>query len=498
MDLKKITAVLLGACMLLSGCGRDEVSPDEGAPAIPAIATLSPDEATEPPTSGEALTAESTDKASEAVSEHETAAASTSAGTQAPATQAIPVTDGQHSYEEAPPPAHDNSGYEAPRTTAPVHITTARKTTVTTTKRTVTTVVTTTKNKNPGPSDVLSELTLEEKVCQMFMVTPEALTGISPMTEVGPGTQSALKKYPVGGIIYFAQNLTSQSQIKNMINTTQKYSRDACGVGLFTAVDEEGGTVARCAQKLGTTSFNNMRYYGDLGDPATAYDIGATLGKDLSGLGFNVDFAPVADVEISSSNELGSRIFSSDPNVVADMVSNVTMGLQDAGVCATLKHFPGLGAADSNTHTSSFVVIDRTVKQLRETEFVPFKAAIDSGADFVMVGHHKVTGFGDDLPCDLSYTAVTKYLRGELGFNGIAVTDSQQMNTISTVYGSGEAAILSIKAGMDIILMPADLPSAVQEVCQAVRSGEIPESRIDESVMRILRQKYRLGLLKQI
>lgn len=497
MNLKKLTAIALGACMLLSGCGKNELYPDDSSSVIPAIATLSPDEATEPPTSGEASTADNTGITSEAPSATGSTAAPTSAASEAPATEASPAANGQPSHEEAPQPAPEGGNEAPPRTTAPVHITTAKKTTVTTTKRTVTTVATTTKNKNPSPAQVLSELTLEQKVCQMFMVTPEALTGISPMTEVGSGTQNALKNYPVGGIIYFAQNLTSQSQIKTMISTTQKYSREACGVGIFTAVDEEGGTVARCAQKLGTTSFYNMRHYGDLNDPATAYNIGKTLGKDLSGLGFNVDFAPVADVEICSSNELGNRIFSSDPYIVADMVSNVATGLQDAGVCATLKHFPGLGAADSNTHTSSFVVINRTVEQLRETEFVPFKAAIDSGADFVMVGHHKVTGFGDDLPCDLSYTAVTEYLRGELGFNGIAVTDSQQMNTISTVYGSGEAAILSIKAGMDIILMPADLPSAVDEVCKAVRSGDIPESRIDESVMRILRQKYRLGLLKR-
>lgn len=498
MNFKKLTAIALGVCMLVSGCGKNELYPDDSSSAIPAIATLAPDEATEAEPTGDTTTYINTTVASEAATDAESTAAPAPTGTEAPAPETVPVANGSPSHEAAPPPAN-GSGNAAPVTTAPsVNNTTAKKTTVTTTKRiTTTTAATTTKNKNPGPADVLSELTLEQKVCQMFMVTPEALTGISPMVEVGTGTQNALKNYPVGGIIYFAQNLTSQSQIKTMINTTQKYSRDACGVGVFTAVDEEGGTVARCAQKLGTTSFNNMRYYGDLNDPATAYDIGKTLGKDLSSLGFNVDFAPVADVEISSSNELGSRIFSSDPYIVADMVSNVSKGLQDAGVCATLKHFPGLGAADSNTHTSSFVVIDRTVDQLRETEFVPFKAAIDSGADFVMVGHHKVTGFGDDLPCDLSYTAVTKYLRGELGFDGIAVTDSQQMNTISTVYGSGEAAILSIKAGMDIILMPADLPSAVDAVCKAVRSGEIPESRIDESVMRILRQKYRLGLLKQ-
>jgi beta-N-acetylhexosaminidase len=135
--------------------------------------------------------------------------------------------------------------------------------------------------------------------------------------------------------------------------------------------------------------------------------------------------------------------------------------------------------------------------ELRETEFIPFSEGINVGVDFIMVGHQSVTGLGDELPCDLSYKAVTEILRGELGFEGIAITDSQQMNTISKVYSSGEAAKLSIKAGMDIILMPVDYRQAVNDVCDAVRSGEISEERINESVMRILRKKYALGLLKK-
>lgn len=331
----------------------------------------------------------------------------------------------------------------------------------------------------------------------MFMVTPEAITGISPMTEVGNGTKNAMNDYPVGGIIYFSQNLSSRNQIKTMISNTQGFSREACGVGLFIGVDEEGGKVARCAQNLGTTAFKPMEQYGKENNYKTAYDIGAALAKDLSSLGFNVDFAPVADVNIDSGNELGDRIFSSDANVVANMVSGVSKGLQDNGVSATLKHFPGLGAENGNTHTNSSVIIDRTLEQLRNTEFVPFKKGIDSGTDFIMVGHQSVTSFGDELPCDLSYKAVTEMLRGELGFDGIAITDAHQMNTISKVYTSGEAAKLSIKAGMDIILMPVDYRAAVDEVCRAVESGEIPESRIDESVMRILKRKDRLGLLKK-
>ncbi|MDE5770974.1 MAG: glycoside hydrolase family 3 [Ruminococcus sp.] len=380
--------------------------------------------------------------------------------------------------------------------TVPSSATTTIATVITTAFATTTTVTTAPppETKPDNPQALLEQMTLEEKVYQMFMVKPEQLTGVYPTTASGETTKNALENYPVGGIIYFADNLVSVPQTRDMLSNAQQYAKESGGVGLFTAVDEEGGTVARVAQKLGTTAFSNMEYYGESNDAGTAYNIGYTIGSDLHNLGFNLDFAPVADVNINIYNELGSRIFSSNPYVVANMATSVAVGLQDAGVCATLKHFPGLGAEDGNTHNDSFVIIDRNVDQLRESEFVPFRSGINAGADFVMVSHQIVTGFDDNLPADLSYTAVTEYLRNELGFNGIAITDAQQMNTISTVYSSGDAAVMSVKAGIDIILMPEDLQSAVNAVCNAVNSGEISESRIDESVMRILNQKYELGL----
>lgn len=344
--------------------------------------------------------------------------------------------------------------------------------------------------------ELMNDMTLREKVLQMFIVTPEQLTGYGCVTYADSVVQQSFTDCPVGGIILFAQNLTSQEQTAQLIASCQDYAKESCGAGLFVAVDEEGGTVSRAALKLGTTSFSNMEYYGSLNDPQAAYNVGSTIGSDIGGLGFNVDFAPVADVNINSGNELGSRIFSSDPYVVSEMTANVVRGLQDQGVCATLKHFPGLGAADGNTHYDNYVHIYRTIDELRESEFVAFSGGIEAGADFVMIGHQKVSGIGDDLPADLSYTVVTTLLREELGFDGIIVTDAQQMNTIAGVYGSGDAAVRSVEAGIDIILMPADLNSAVNAVCSAVEEGRITEERIDESTARILNQKAELGLLE--
>ncbi|MDE5582768.1 MAG: glycoside hydrolase family 3 protein [Ruminococcus sp.] len=386
------------------------------------------------------------------------------------------------------------------QTAVSVENTTATETTLSedeVTDETVTTTVTDSQQVATGFRDVgelMESMSLEAKVYQMFMVKPEQITGVTPTTASGETTRNAIKQYPVGGIVYFADNLVSVSQTRAMLENIQEYAKDSSGVGIFTAVDEEGGTVARAAQKLGTTSFYDMAYYGESNNAGTGYNIGYTIGSDLRSLGFNLDFAPVADVNINLDNELGRRIFSSDPHVVANMATAVATGIRDAGICATVKHFPGLGAEGGNTHNDSSVVLDRTVEQLRESEFIPFRTAISSGVDFVMVGHQIVTGFGDNLPSDLSYTAVTEYLRNELGFDGIAVTDSHMMNTITDNYSSGESAVMAVKAGIDIILMPDDLVSAVGAVCSAVENGDISEERIDESVTRILNRKFEIGL----
>jgi beta-N-acetylhexosaminidase len=364
---------------------------------------------------------------------------------------------------------------------------------VTTTLAATTTAVTTT-YKAGTPEAKLAEMSLRQKVCQLFIVTPEQLTGLDRMVEVKAGTRSALKNYPVGGFIYLSQNIYSEDQIKKMLSDTQTFLKESCGIGGFTAVDEEGGEIVRVGKNLDVTPVSDMAEYGERNDSDEAFSVGKTLGSNIKKYGFNLDLAPVADVNINDKNELGKRIFSSDPKVVANMASNVVKGLKDAGVCSTAKHFPGLGAESGNTHNDSKVVIQRTLEQLRATEFVPFKACIDAGVDFIMVGHQITTGFGDNLPGDLSKVAMTDILRGELGFKGIIITDAQKMNTISKVYSSGTAAKLSIKAGADMILSPSNLNEAVNALITAVESGEIPESRIDESVLRILTLKKKLGL----
>lgn len=341
--------------------------------------------------------------------------------------------------------------------------------------------------------DILSDMTLEEKICQMFIVTPEELTGYDIVTESDEVVRLAVENMPVGGLIYFAENLIYPEQTVSMIEDIQEYARSSgSGIGMFMAVDEEGGFVARVSDQLGEINTGSAAYMEDTDE---AYQAGADIAEYISKYGFNLDFAPVADVNINPENELGSRIFSDDPEIVSVMSGAMTEGIQNTGkVSATLKHFPGLGAEDGNTHSDSYTVIDRTYDELCNAEFQAFQGGIDAGADFVMVGHQIMSCTGDNLPSDLSYTVVTEWLRNQLGFEGIIITDSHEMNTISSVYSSGDAAVMAIEAGVDMILMPCDLESAVQEVSDAVYNGYISEERIDESVRRILNTKQKLGL----
>ncbi|MGN0584950.1 MAG: glycoside hydrolase family 3 protein, partial [Ruminococcus sp.] len=286
----------------------------------------------------------------------------------------------------------------------------------------------------------------------------------------------------------------SWQQTYEMIQLSQQYAQESHDdIGLFFAVDEEGGSVARVSNKLNTYSCYDMEYYGNKLDYDAVYNVGSTIGTALSELGFNINLAPVADVNISPSNELGSRIFSSDAQVVSDMTANFVKGVEDIGVSATLKHFPGLGAGTGNTHNGS-VIIDRSYSDLANTEFQAFKGGIEAGADFVMVGHQITTASQDNMPGDLS-PVVISWLKDDLGFNGLIITDSQSMGAITENYTSGEAAVLSIKAGVDIILMPYDLHNAVSGIRDSVNSGDISEERINESVRKILTKKLNLGLI---
>ncbi len=338
--------------------------------------------------------------------------------------------------------------------------------------------------------ETLAGMTLHEKVCQMMFVTPEELTGEDGVTVAGDATRQALENYPVGGIVYFAKNLESQDQVKEMIDNSQKYS----SIGLFVATDVEGGVVNRLMDTVGTTYIGSMYYYKDDGDE-TAYENAYTIANDMSALGFNLDFAPVADVWSNPDNTvIGERAYSDDYAQAAELVGNAVKGFNDGGVMCTLKHFPGHGDTAEDSHYSS-AYVHRTKEEIMVDEMQPFRSGIEAGAEFVMVGHLIVPDI-DEVPATLSYKIATGILRDELKFEGVAITDSFEMESIADNYSVDDAVVMSVKAGMDMILQPKDMASSVNSIEQAVADGELSEDRIDESVRWILTLKESRGLLK--
>ena len=337
----------------------------------------------------------------------------------------------------------------------------------------------------------LANMSLRDKVCQMMFVRPESITGIDVVTAAGDTTKAALEQYPVGGIVYFAQNMESKDQVKEMIDNSQSYSK----VGLFISTDEEGGMVNRLMNTVGTTYIDSMYNYKDEGTQK-AHDNAYTIASDMAALGFNMDFAPVADVWSNPDNTvIGERAYSDDYSQAAELVGSAVKGFEDGGVMCTLKHFPGHGDTAEDSHYSS-AYVRRTKDEIMADEMQPFTAGIDAGAEFVMVGHLIVPDI-DELPATLSYKITTEMLRNEMHFDGIAITDSLAMSSIADNYGVGESAVMSIKAGIDMLLDPTDIDTAIDAVVQAVESGDITEDRIDESVRRILTLKEKQGLLSQ-
>lgn len=338
----------------------------------------------------------------------------------------------------------------------------------------------------------LSGLTLEEKVWQLFIATPEALTGVNLATQAGDATREALEAKPVGGLVYFAANLVDRAQTQTLLGNTQSYAKTK----LFLCVDEEGGLVSRAGsnEALGVTHFDAAQVYGSRADMSEVYNVGKTMALELGELGFNLDFAPVADIVTNSNNtEIGNRSYSKDPSVASAMVSAMVEGLQLNGMVSCLKHFPGHGSTETDSHEDKSVST-RTLEELRETEWLPFQAGVNKGAAFVMLSHLTNENLSP-LPSDLS-PEVVGYLRDELGFEGVIITDSHQMGAIANYYTSGEAAVLALEAGVDMILMPQDLDAACQGVLDAIAGGTLTEARIDESVARILTVKYQFGIME--
>ncbi len=352
-----------------------------------------------------------------------------------------------------------------------------------------------TPDKTDEVQRIVSAMSLEDKVAQLFLVKPEAIVDIGTATAAGESTKQAIDKTPVGGFVYFSDNLQSEQQVQEMLSNVQKYSKDRTGLPAFLSVDEEGGTVARVAGsgRFDVTNVGNMADIGASGDVRQARQAGETIGTYLSELGFNLDFAPDADVLTNPENTVvKKRSFGSDPQVVSDMSLAVAQGLAQHQIHSVYKHFPGHGATEGDTH-KGYAYTNKTLDELKQSELVPFAQAIENGAEFIMAAHISVPNItNDDTPTSLSKTMITDVLREQMGYDGIVVTDAMNMGAVTEQYTSAQAAVKALQAGADIILMPENFQEAYQGVLDAVKSGELTEQQIDMAVTRIVKVKVNM------
>lgn len=360
------------------------------------------------------------------------------------------------------------------------------------------------KTQKPGAPTIsdlatskLKNLTLEEKVAQLFIVVPERLVeGQGNITATGPATKAAFDKRPVGGIIYMGNNIVSPDQTKSMLKNIQDFSYERIALPPFLCIDEEGGVVARVANNanFNVKRFERMSTIGARKSYDEAINVGATIGAYLSSLGFNVDFAPVADVLTNPQNTVvKGRAFGNEPETVRTMAAGVSKGLRSAGVLSSYKHFPGHGDTAADTH-EGHAFTNKTKADLMNCELVPFIDAIKNNEPFIMVGHISFPNIiGDNTPASLSKVIITDLLRNELGYKGIIITDALNMGAIANQYSSTQACIKAFDAGVDVLLMPNNFNEAYLGMLNAVKEGRISEQRLNESVLRILLVKMELA-----
>ena len=343
----------------------------------------------------------------------------------------------------------------------------------------------------------LDGMTMEEKVGQMmFPAFRNTYTG-APLLFADESTRKAIKKWKPGGIILFSVNLDTVPQTAALI----RQLKGSSAIPLLIGVDEEGGRVSRLAdaKKLGAVPMPQAAIIGKTGNPELAREAAAAMGTQLSELGFNLDFAPVADINTNPDNPvIGDRAYGTKPAPTSLMVVEALRGLQDAGIIPVVKHFPGHGDTQTDSHLG-LAIVPHDRKRMDAVELVPFRAAIAAGAPVVMTGHINTPGISDkNLPATLNPDILTDLLRTELHFDGVIITDAMEMGAITKNYDESESTLLAVEAGADMLLVPVSLERACMALLDAVKSGRISERRMNDSVRRILTLKATYGLERMV
>jgi beta-N-acetylhexosaminidase len=333
----------------------------------------------------------------------------------------------------------------------------------------------------------VSDLTLKQKIGQMVMCGFDAV-------EANSNIESLIRDYDLGGVIYFRRNMQTPAQVAALSNQLQQMVSESTDIPLLISIDQEGGMVTRIEQ--GVSLMPGNMSLGASNDIEAAYQTAYISGRELRAMGINVNFAPDVDVNNNPLNPvIGVRSYGEDPNLVADMGLAAVRGYESAGVAATIKHFPGHGDTATDSHYA-LPIVPHNLERLRSIELVPFQKAIEHGVDMVMSAHVIFPALEQgELPSTLSPKVINGFLREELGYQGVVVTDCIEMKAISDNYGFAEGTVLAVEAGVDIVLISHVYEHQIRGInalFEAVHSGRISEERINESVERILKLKQKL------
>ena len=332
----------------------------------------------------------------------------------------------------------------------------------------------------------IDSMTLEQKIGQLFIVGFEG-------DIINDEIIDLVKNQEVGGLIYFSRNVLDSNQIITLNNEIKAIKKD---IPLFISVDEEGGVVSRVPDEF--LKLPSSGYIGKFDDENLSYNIGSIIAKELKSLGFNMDFAPVLDIDSNPNNTvIGERAFGNNADIVSKLGIKTMEGLRDGGIIPVVKHFPGHGDTDIDSHYG-LPIVTKTLEELNNLEFIPFKNAIENGADVVMVSSIILSSIDSEYPATMSKKVTTDILRNKLNFDGVIATDDMTMGAIMDNYNLTDAVIMAINAGNDLILVCHgydDIIKSISAVKDAVSSNIISEERIDESVYRILKlkEKYRVN-----
>lgn len=337
----------------------------------------------------------------------------------------------------------------------------------------------------------INTMTLDEKIGQMLMAGVEGYN-------LSDNSKKLIKEHKVGGFIIFDENVQSTEQLLSLVNSLKKENADN-KIPLFFSLDEEGGKVTRMPKEF--RRFPTNKAIGQINDNDFSNKIGKTIADEIKSFGFNMNFSPVLDVNSNPKNPvIGSRSFGANPDIVSSLGVETMKGIQSENVIPVVKHFPGHGDTSVDSHIG-LPIVNNDLDRLQSFELIPFAKAIENGADMVMIAHILLPMVDKENPSSMSKAVITDILRNNLKFNGVVITDEMTMGAIAKNYNIGKAAVKSVNAGTDIILVGHGYDNeigVINALKSAVSNEEISEKRIDESVYRILKLKQKYNLKDEI